>query len=134
VTPTLRLTGAVAAGGAAGALARHGVDVLAPAGAAFPWPTLLVNVLGAFALALLPALAVVRRSPAWAAALGPGLLGGFTTMSTYAEQSRRLLADDRLGAAMAYVVGTLLACLVAVLLAQLLVRRTGPADTPGSGA
>ena len=47
-------------------------------------------------LGLLPALAVVRRTAGrWPLALGPGLLGGFTTLSAYAEQGRALLADGR---------------------------------------
>lgn len=125
MTSHLRLTLAVAAGGATGAVARYGVGVCVPDSAAFPWTTLTINVVGSFLLALLPAVAVVRRSPAWTAALGPGLLGGFTTLSAYAEQTRALLGDDRVVAAGAYVVATLAACLVAVLLAGLLSR---PAD------
>jgi CrcB protein len=50
--------------------------------------------------------------------LGPGLLGGFTTLSTYAEQARALAAAGRTALAGAYVLGTLAACLVAVLLAD----------------
>ena len=121
MTPSPRLTLAVAAGGAAGALLRHAVDMadvadVADLGTAasggFPWPTLAVNVVGSFLLALLPAAAVVRRSPGWAAALGPGLLGGFTTLSAYAEDARRLLVDDRLAHAAvgAYVIKPNLIC------------------------
>ncbi|MAS55537.1 MAG: hypothetical protein CMJ44_13115 [Pimelobacter sp.] len=124
MTPPLRLTLAVAAGGAIGAVARHLLGEWVPDRAAFPWTTLTINVVGSFLLALLPAVAFVRRSPIWTAALGPGLLGGFTTLSAYAEQSRSLLADDRAGAAAAYLGGTLAACLVAVVLAGLLSPRT----------
>ena len=49
--------------------------------------------------------------------LGPGVLGGYTTLSTYAEQGRALLADGRAGLAAAYLLGTLAACLVAVTVA-----------------
>jgi CrcB protein len=124
VTSPVRLTLAVAAGGAIGAVARFLLGEWVPDGATFPWTTLTINVVGSFLLALLPVLAFVRRSPIWTAALGPGLLGGFTTLSTYAEQSRSLLADDRLGAAAGYVGGTLAACLVAVVLASLLTPRS----------
>ena len=68
----------VAVGGAVGAVLRHAVDSVAP-GTLLPWHTLAINVVGAFALGMLPALAVVRRSHGVAALLGPGLLGGFTT-------------------------------------------------------
>ena len=66
----------------------------------------------------------MRDRPALAAALGPGLLGGYTTMSAYAEETRALLADDRVATAAAYAVGTALACLLAVLLAERLTGRT----------
>ena len=62
--------------------------------------------MGSFLLALLPAFALVRRNRA-CAGLGPGVLGGFTTLSTYAEQSRALLADGRATLAASYLVGTL---------------------------
>ncbi|WP_323794107.1 CrcB family protein [Nocardioides sp.] len=123
MTPSPHLTLAVAAGGAVGALLRHGLEMWVPDGAGFPWTTLAINVVGAFLLALLPALARVRRSPAWTVALGPGVLGGFTTLSAASEQARALLADERLAAASAYALGTLVACLAAVLLAGLLSAR-----------
>jgi fluoride exporter len=122
----------VALGGAVGAVLRWWVGDLVPDRAGFPWTTFAINVSGCLALALLPALAVVRNRPAVAAALGPGLLGGYTTMSAYAEETRALLADDRLGTAAAYVVGTVTACLVVVVVAERLTRRmpTAPVVEP----
>ncbi len=116
MTPSPRLLLAVAAGGAVGAATRHLLGLWVP-DAGFPWTTFGINVAGSFLLALLPALAFVRASPVWTAALGPGLLGGFTTLSAYAEQARALLADERMLAAGSYVVGTLAACVLAALLA-----------------
>ena len=58
---------------------------------------------GSLVLALLPALGRVRRSPALAAGLGPGVLGGYTTLSAYSEETRALLADDRVATGAAYV-------------------------------
>ena len=46
------------------------------------------------------------------------MLGGFTTLSTYAEQGRGLLADGRPALAAAYLFGTLAACLAGVALAH----------------
>jgi CrcB protein len=123
VTPTPRLWGCVAAGGAVGAVLRWSAGELVPDGSGFPWTTFAINVVGSFLLALLPALGVVRRSPAWAATLGPGVLGGFTTLSAYSEQARALLADDQVAVAAAYVVGTLVACLAVVTLATALAAR-----------
>lgn len=113
--PTPRLIAAVAVGGALGALARWGLTEAFPSDVdAFPWSTFGINVLGSFALALLPAFAVVRRRRDLAVALGPGVLGGFTTLSAYSEQSRALLDAGRSGVALVYLAGTLAACLVAV--------------------
>ena len=110
-----RLLAAVAVGGAVGALARWGLTHTFPADAdTFPWATFAINVVGSFALALLPAFAVVRRQRLLTVGLGPGLLGGFTTLSAYSEQTRVLLADGRTATALAYLLGTLAACLVAV--------------------
>ena len=108
---------AVALGGAAGSLLRWWLGGAVPDGGGFPWTTFAINVSGSLVLALLPTLGGVRRRPVLAAALGPGLLGGYTTLSAYAEESRALLASGELLTATAYVVGTLAACLIAVALA-----------------
>ncbi|HEX5917553.1 MAG TPA: CrcB family protein [Nocardioides sp.] len=120
----------VAAGGAAGAVIRHLVDVGAPV-TLFPWPTLAINVVGAFALGLLPVLALVRRSPHVAAALGPGLLGGFTTVSAWAGQTRDLAAGGHVVVAGAYIALTLAAGLSAAALGQHLSRRPEPEEALG---
>jgi CrcB protein len=109
---------AVAVGGATGALARWVLGELSPDGSGFPWTTFAINVCGAFLLAALPAVAAVRDRSLLALALGPGLLGGFTTLSAYAAQGRGLLDDGRPGLALTYLVGTLAACLVAVTVAH----------------
>ena len=108
---------AVALGGAVGGTVRWWLGDVVPDGRDFPWTTFAINVSGSLALAMLPAVALVRRRPALAAGLGPGLLGGYTTLSTYAEQGRALLGEGRAGLAAAYLLGTLAACLVAVVLA-----------------
>lgn len=107
---------AAALGGAVGALARWGVDTAWPAGTGFPWATLAINVSGSFLLALLPAFAAVRRHPVLPVLLGTGALGGWTTLSTYANQSRSLLADGQTTLAATYMAATLVACVLAVRL------------------
>jgi fluoride exporter len=114
---------AVAAGGAVGACLRAAVDLGASAG--FPWTTLAVNVVGSFLLALLPAFGRVRRSPLLASALGPGVLGGFTTLSAWSEETRELVSSGRTVEAAGYVVASLAACLVAVAVAD---RLSTPAE------
>ena len=112
----------VALGGAAGALLRFGLTTALPDRAgSFPWTVLAVNVVGCFLLALLPALAVVRRRPLLIPLLGPGVLGGFTTLSAYAEQTRALVAGGHDLLAASYVMGTLAACLLGVAVAARLV-------------
>jgi CrcB protein len=105
---------AVALGGAIGAVLRWALGEAVPDGSGFPWTTFGINVSGALVLAMLPWSAAVRRRPLLAVALGPGLLGGYTTLSTYAEEARTLLANGSTVTALAYLLGTLAACLVAV--------------------
>ena len=114
---------AVAAGGAVGALARWSLSGLADEDQLFPWTTLVVNVVGCFALALLPTLPAVRDRALLVVALGPGLLGGFTTLSAYAEEARALVAGGHVALAAAYIAGTVGACLLAVALASALGAR-----------
>ncbi len=116
----------VSAGAVAGALARWGLGDLVPDDAGFPWTTLLINVVGAFALGLLPLL--VPEDHRLTLLLGPGLLGGFTTVSTFAEQARTLAADGDFVLAGFYVTVTLLAGMAAALLGRRLSRSAEPAD------
>ena len=92
----------IAAGGAIGAVLRYGVSGVAYRlfGETFPWGTLAVNVLGSFILGLLWALSErLPFSPKLTAFLFIGVLGAFTTFSTYSLESFNLLraGDVRLG-------------------------------------
>jgi CrcB protein len=110
---------AVAVGGAVGAVLRYILTVALPDSATgFPWTVFAINVLGCFVLALLPHFRVVRRRHLLPPLLGTGVLGGFTTLSTYAEQARALVASGHVGTASLYVVGTLAACVAAVIVAD----------------
>ena len=117
--PAPRLVAAVAVGGAVGALARWSLtEAFPPQHHDFPWTVFGINLVGSFVLALLPAVAAVRRHRELAVALGPGVLGGFTTLSTYSEQTRALLDGGAAGTALLYAAGTLAACLAAVSFAS----------------
>jgi len=122
---------AVAAGGALGAAARSGLAAAwtTPPGG-FPWATLLVNLTGCAVLgALLELLARLTVPPRLARPfLGTGLLGGFTTFSAYALETRTLVAAGRPGLAAGYLAGTLVGALAAVWLGMLGVRLTGRRD------
>ncbi|HJR26822.1 MAG TPA: fluoride efflux transporter CrcB [Acidimicrobiales bacterium] len=93
----------IAVAGALGALARFGIGSAAGT-TSFPWPTLGINVVGSFLLGV-----VLRAggdhgwSDTAVTALGTGFLGAFTTFSTFSVEARSLLDDGRAGAALAYV-------------------------------
>jgi fluoride exporter len=109
------MVGVVALGGALGAVLRHGLATAFPHEATgFPWTTFAINVAGCVLLAGLELLPIARTSETWAAGIGPGLLGGFTTFSATSEQGRSLLADGDTLLAGGYLFGTLATCLVAV--------------------
>lgn len=107
----------VALGGAAGAYARWRVALAAPVGAgAFPTTTFLINVAGAALLGYLVGRIPVRdsRSEAVRLALGTGVLGGFTTFSTYAVEVARRLPHHG-GTAVAYALASVLAGVTAAV-------------------
>ena len=117
----------VAAGGACGAVLRHGVDVASPHGL-FPWPTLAINVVGAFVLGVLPVVTAVRRSHRLSLLLGPGLLGGFTTVSAWAGQVRELAGEGHTTLAGSYLLLTLAAGLAAAALGHGIAHRDEPEE------
>lgn len=109
----------IGAGGALGSLARWGVGELVPSsGESFPWATFIENVSGGFALGVLMVFVLDVWPPRryLRPFLGVGLLGGYTTFSTYMLDTRRLLADDQIATAFTYLGGSLLAGLAAVWL------------------
>ncbi|MFD3742950.1 fluoride efflux transporter CrcB [Nocardia sp. NPDC058633] len=112
---------AISVGGGLGATARFGVGHWWPVPAGrFPWSTLTVNVLGCFAIGVL----MVVVTELWAAPklvrpfLGIGVLGGFTTFSTYSLEIRGLLDTGATGTAVAYLAVSVLAALGAVAVAM----------------
>ena len=115
----------ISAGGALGSLARWGVGELLPwSGAGFPWATFVENVSGGLALGLLMVFLLDvwpprRYLPPF---LGVGLLGGYTTFSTYMLESRDLLVGDEVTTAFTYLAGSLAAGLAAVWLGILSAR------------
>lgn len=141
----------VAAGGAVGALLRYGASRLWRNGgdahavwrvgeAAFPWTTLVVNAVGCFLMGVLTVALKERftRAPRLLNPfLGTGVLGGFTTFSSYTDDTRRLLENDQAGTALGYLVLTVAAALAGVSLGAVLTRaalvRPGPATGTGPG-
>lgn len=109
----------IAAGGALGATARYGLAgwVHAFAPETFPWGTLVVNVVGSTALGvLLGWFEGTAASPELRQALAIGVLGAFTTFSTFAYEAVAMLRDGEWGAAGGYVAASVLLGLAGVLL------------------
>lgn len=117
----------VAAGGALGAAGRFGAAKALPSAPdEFPWSTFLVNATGCLLLGLLMvcALDVWPTSRYLRPFLGIGLLGGFTTFSTYALETRNLVAEHQQQLAGVYLVGSVAAGLTAVWLGIAVGRLT----------
>ncbi|WP_442806993.1 MULTISPECIES: fluoride efflux transporter CrcB [unclassified Streptomyces] len=116
----------VALGGALGACARYWASLIwtTPPGG-FPWTTLLVNVVGCAVIGVFMAVVSEVRSVHRLVRpfFGTGVLGGFTTFSTYAVDIERLVDAGRARAGVAYLGLTLLAALAAVWSAVWLTRR-----------
>jgi len=107
----------VALGGMVGTLARYHLQGLVqPRSGTFPLGTLLVNLLGSFALGFIARYAAGTTvvSPEVRAGLTIGLCGGFTTMSSFAYETIALLGDGQYTRASVYLLTTVLGSLVAV--------------------
>jgi fluoride exporter len=109
----------IALGGALGSLARWALgEALPTQHGSFPWATFLENVTGGFALGVLMVFVVDVWPPSRYVRpfLGVGVLGGFTTFSTYMLDTRGLVAADEAALAAVYLFGSLAVGLLAVWL------------------
>jgi CrcB protein len=113
-------------GGGIGAALRHGVNIVLGRdfGTGFPFHTLFANVSGSLVMGLLAAYFGLRMgSPQWLRLfLTTGILGGYTTFSTFSLDSILLWERGQYGWAAAYVVGSVAASLAGVLLGATLIR------------
>lgn len=124
---------AVSLGGAAGACARYGIELAWPAPAGgFPWATLVTNVSGC---ALMGAL-MVAITELWVGhrllrpLLGTGVLGGYTTFSTFAGDVDNLAASGHQVRALLYLLATPVLVLITTWAAAALTRRLITRRTP----
>jgi len=110
----------VALGGAIGSVARYGVGAVAAQllGAAFPWGTLLVNLSGSFLISLVMhvALAGTAISLELRIFLTTGIMGGYTTYSSFNYETLALINQRAYGLAGLNVAGTVVGCFVAGVL------------------
>jgi fluoride exporter len=117
---------AVALGGALGSVARFWLSglVVRLCGESFPWGTLLVNVSGSLLIGFVATL--IAPDGRWLAPTGfrlfflAGVLGGYTTFSTFSLQTLVLLQGGEWWRAAGNTVGSVLGCLAAVWLGHVL--------------
>ena len=117
---------AVFAGGAIGTLTRAGLETLAaPEPGRWPWPTFIVNIVGAFVLGYFVTRLLERlptssyRRPL----LGTGFCGGLTTFSTMQVETIKMVEHHHYGLAIGYTLASIAVGLVAVSVATALTRR-----------
>jgi len=116
----------VALGSALGGVARFLMQYAFASwvGLSFPWGTLCVNALGCFAIGLTYGLTEHSLARHF---IGVGILGGFTTFSSFSFETLALMQNERPGAALAYVGLSVGVCLVVVWLGWLLAQTLRPA-------
>ena len=117
---------AVAVGGAAGSVARY---LLAGwigrfEGAGFPWGIMAINILGSFAMGVVVEGAALRwnLSNELRAFIAVGILGGFTTFSSFSLDAALLIQRGSLGPAAAYVLGSVALSILGLFAGLALVR------------
>jgi CrcB protein len=121
---------AIAFGGIVGAEGRYGLGKWIPhQGGSFPWSTVIINATGCLLIGVLMVVILELTSPhrLLRPFLGVGVLGGYTTFSTFAVDTEGLVQNHRPAVALWYVLVTLALCLVAVFAATILTRVIGHA-------
>ncbi|QXJ22312.1 CrcB family protein [Actinomadura graeca] len=129
-----RVLAEIAAGGAAGALARHLLTKAIPSSAdGFPWNTFTVNMLGCLFMGILTTYLLGGRPHAFARPLAvTGYLGGFTTFSHLIDDVYTLGDEGRAGLGAGYAAASVVLGWVAVAAGLVLGRRL-PHRDPGEG-
>jgi fluoride exporter len=114
----------VAAGGAIGSVLRYAVTQLSAQahGGSFPIGTILVNVVGSFAIGLMMARYMNQDSESAKLFFVTGLLGGFTTFSAFSWDALQMLQRGAFTQAALYVGGSVLLSIAAVMLGMALVK------------
>jgi CrcB protein len=113
----------VALGGALGSLLRYVVASAIPP-SPFPWGIFVINITGGFVMGVIVELSALKLSigPELRAFLTVGILGGYTTFSTFSLDSALLIQRGAYGAAAAYIVGSAGLSILALFAGLFLVR------------
>jgi CrcB protein len=116
---------AVGVGGGVGALARYFIAAaVQPAGATFNWGIFVVNITGGFLMGLIVEASALKLnlSPELRAFLTVGILGGYTTFSTFSLDSALLLQKGQYAVAAAYIIGSVALSIMALFAGLWIVR------------
>ena len=116
-------------GSGIGGMLRHGVGLLAlrVTGTNFPWGTLVINVVGSALMGLMIGLFAARsiNDPELRLFVTTGLIGGFTTWSTFSLDIVTLWERGEIGSAIAYAAASIVLSLTVLAIALLAARRWG---------
>ena len=112
----------VALGGALGSVGRFWLNGLVTerTGGGFPWGTLLINVLGSFAIGIFATMPATQDTTK--KFLMAGLCGGFTTFSAFSLQTLELMQAGEIIPALGYAIGSVVLCVLATYAGWALVR------------
>jgi CrcB protein len=119
----------VAVGGALGSMARYGAGVLVGQiwSATFPLGTMLINIVGSCAMGLFIGL-ITRTTPTWQSDarlfVAAGILGGFTTFSSFSLDTISMLERGEIGSALLYVLVSVIIGVAALYGGLVLMRGT----------
>ncbi|HEY0267359.1 MAG TPA: fluoride efflux transporter CrcB [Rhizomicrobium sp.] len=118
------IAGVVAVGGAIGSVARYGVSTIQNPVVAFPYAIFAVNVSGGFLMGVVTALLALKFSVSSEvrAFFTTGILGGYTTFSTFSLESAMLIERHDYLTAASYVIGSALLSILALFCGLWIVR------------
>lgn len=115
----------VGIGGGLGSIIRYLIYVYMPfqIGKSFPWPTLVVNILGSLFIGIIYALFQKNQltSPIYILIV-TGFLGGFTTLSAFSLESVQLLRNQEYLVAILYTISTIALAMLAVMVGIKVIR------------
>lgn len=115
----------VGLGGALGAMGRYSISLL-PVKTSFPWLTLITNLAGAFLIGCIVGISAEKAWPEkWTLFWKTGVCGGFTTFSTFSLEAWNLLENGKTIQVGAYILLSVLLCLLGVGLGRALGCRLG---------
>ena len=116
---------AVALGGAVGSLLRYfAAGAIQPVNATFPWGIFVVNITGGLAMGMIVELSALKLNftPEMRSFLTVGILGGYTTFSTFSLDSALLLQRGMYGIAASYMIGSVVLSVAALFAGMFLIR------------